>query len=201
MPRLPRIILANTPHHITQRGNRKQTTFFNDGDYDFYLKNMHEMAEKFGVEVVSYCLMPNHVHLLLVPHSKDSLVQMISYLHEKYSKFINARFNWKGHLWQGRFFSTPLSSQHYENCISYIESNPIRAGLVQEISEYKWVSKNSIYSNTVDCHRVFNEIRKATQTGKPCGTSEFLKKIGQETGIDFEPKKVGRPFKEKISQY
>ncbi|MCX6118106.1 MAG: transposase [Proteobacteria bacterium] len=147
MPRLPRIILPNVPHHITQRGNRRQTTFFIQDDYVFYLRNLEQLSETYNVQVVAYCLMPNHVHLLLVPPNQKSLITVVKNLHEQYSRYLNDRLGWKGCLWQGRFFSVPMSDQHFEKCIKYIEENPVRAGLVMNAFDYKWVSQNSSNRN------------------------------------------------------
>ncbi|MCX6117888.1 MAG: transposase [Proteobacteria bacterium] len=181
---------------MTQRGNRRQQTFFSDDDYLYYLRTMEQLSTQYSVNVSAYCLMPNHVHLLLVPPSRESLISMVSKLHERYTRYLNFKMGWRGYLWQGRFFSVPLSEQHYLNCIAYIELNPLRANLVEDIYSYKWVSRNSDSQSlklvNVDAYDI---IRSATRTGRPRGSKEFLGLVKRITGIDPTPKKPG-PKKE-----
>lgn len=105
MARLARVVIPGLPHHITQRGNRRQQTFFNDGDYAAYLELMSEWCRDQGVEIWSYCLMPNHTHLIAVPSTKDGLRWAIGEAHRRYTRRINFRETWRGYLWQGRFAS------------------------------------------------------------------------------------------------
>ena len=103
MARLARFVIPGLPHHITQRGNRRQPTFFNDEDYAAYIELMAEWCRKEGVEIWSYCLMPNHTHLIAVPKSEDGLRRAIGESHRRYTRRINFREKWRGYLWQGRF--------------------------------------------------------------------------------------------------
>lgn len=100
------------PHHITQRGNRRQTTFFCDSDYEAYVELMAEWCDREGVEVWAYCLMPNHVHLIAVPESEDGLRRAIGEPHRRYTRRVNFREGWRGHLWQGRFAPFPMDEAH-----------------------------------------------------------------------------------------
>ena len=102
MARIARVIAPRIPHHITQRGNRRQKTFFLDDDYRMYLNLMADWCKRHKVEVWAYCLMPNHVHLLAVPESEDGLRRAIGEAHRRYTRHVNFREGWKGHLWQGR---------------------------------------------------------------------------------------------------
>ncbi|MFZ2958624.1 MAG: transposase, partial [Candidatus Ozemobacteraceae bacterium] len=129
MARQPRIVVPDLPHHITQRGNRRQKTFFCDEDYRAYLEFMKEWCIKMGTVLWAYCLMPNHVHLLAVPASEKGLCRGIGEAHRRYSRKINLRNEWKGFLWQGRFFSCALDESHTLAAARYIEQNPVRAGL------------------------------------------------------------------------
>jgi putative transposase len=135
-----RIVVAGAAHHVTQRGNRRQKTFFQSGDYRTYLQMMAIACRRFEVEIWAYCLMPNHVHLIAVPSYEESLRAAISSAHEHYSKAINFREGWQGHLWQGRFFSTPMDDDHLEMCARYVELNPIRSGLSLTPWAYPWSS-------------------------------------------------------------
>ncbi|HUT12389.1 MAG TPA: transposase [Thermoguttaceae bacterium] len=92
------------PHHVIQRGNRRQQTFFGDDDYRAYLDLMAEWCPQHKVQVRAYCLMPNHVHLIVVPKSADTLARAIGEAHRRYTRRVNFREGWRGHLWQGRLF-------------------------------------------------------------------------------------------------
>jgi putative transposase len=130
MPRLARIVVPGLPHHVTQRGNRREAIFFEDGDQEVYRDLLREQAEKTGVSVWAYCMMPNHVHLILVPCEPDSLGRAVGETHRRYTNFINARGRWTGHLFQSRFASVALSDTHLLRAVRYVSLNPVRAGLV-----------------------------------------------------------------------
>ena len=100
MARLPRMVLPGIPHHVTQRGNRRERTFFEDGDYALYLDLLADAALRHGVEVWSYCLMPNHVHIIAVPRDEDGLARTFRHVHRHYTGYVNARMRVTGHLWQ-----------------------------------------------------------------------------------------------------
>ena len=102
MARMPRLVVPGYPHHVTQRGNRRGTTFFEEGDYALYLDLLAEASTRAGTEVWAYCLMPNHVHIILVPSDEDGLRRTFADLHRRYTGYINARARTTGHLWQGR---------------------------------------------------------------------------------------------------
>jgi len=140
MARLARVVAAGVPHHVTQRGNRRQQTFFCQADYEAYLELMAEWCEREGVEVWAYCLMPNHVHLIAVPAREDSLRRAIGEAHRRYTRRVNFREEWRGHLWQGRFASFPMDEGYTVQAARYIELNPVRAGLAARADEYPWSS-------------------------------------------------------------
>jgi len=98
MARIARVVATNIPHHVTQRGNRRQKTFFQEEDYRQYLNLMAEWYKRHNVEVWAYCLMPNHVHLIAVPKSEDTLRRAISEAHRRYTRHVNFREGWRGHL-------------------------------------------------------------------------------------------------------
>jgi REP element-mobilizing transposase RayT len=108
MSRLPRIIVPGIPHHLTQRGNRRQRVFLVDDDYSLYKDWLAKSCRQNGVAVWSYCLMPNHVHLILVPADATGLSRAIGETHRRYSSYINARLRVTGHLFQGRFGSVAM---------------------------------------------------------------------------------------------
>ena len=131
MARLARIVVPGMPHHITQRGNRRQRTFFGDEDYAAYIELMAECCVEEGVEIWAYCLMPNHVHLIAVPESPQALRRAIGEAHRRYTRRINFRKRWRGYLWQGRFASFVMDQPHLLAAARHIERNPVRAGLVR----------------------------------------------------------------------
>ncbi len=140
MARLARLVIPGLPHHITQRGNRRQQTFFGDDDYEAYLDLMAEWCREQGVEIWSYCLMPNHVHLIAVPKSEDGLRRAIGEAHRRYTRRINFREQWRGYLWQGRFASFVMDEPYLLAAARYVEWNPVRARLVEHPRQWRWSS-------------------------------------------------------------
>ncbi|MEW5980395.1 MAG: transposase, partial [Acidobacteriota bacterium] len=140
MARLARVIAPGVPHHVTQRGNRRQQTFFCDDDYREYIALVSEWCAKHCVRIWAWCLMPNHVHLIAVPSSPESLARAIGEAHRRYTRRINFRENWRGHLWQERFASFPLDENYLLAAARYVEMNPVAAGLVAHPGEYPWSS-------------------------------------------------------------
>lgn len=131
MARMARVIASGIPHHLTQRGNRRMETFFRDEDYEKYVSLLAEWCGKRGVAIWAYCLMPNHVHLIAVPETEDALRRGIGEAHRRYSRMINMREGWKGHLWQCRFSSFPMDEKYLLAAARYIEMNPVRAHLAE----------------------------------------------------------------------
>jgi REP element-mobilizing transposase RayT len=111
MARLARVVAPGFPHHITQRGNRRQQTFFCDEVYQRYVDLIADWCNALEVEMLAYCLMPNHVHLIAVPQSADGLGRAIGEAHRRYTRMINFRERWRGHLWQWRFASFVLDER------------------------------------------------------------------------------------------
>jgi putative transposase len=140
MPRAARIVLPGIPHHVTQRGNRRQRTFFGDEDYALYLRLLRYGCEKAGTRIWAWCLMPNHVHLILAPAREDGLSAALGPAHRAYTWEINQREGWRGYLWQGRFASFPMDEAHLHVCLAYVELNPVRAGLAKRPEDWRWSS-------------------------------------------------------------
>jgi len=115
-------------------------TFFCDEDYQEYLALLVHWCGEFDVRIWSYCLMPNHVHLILVPSTADGLAGAVSEIHRRYTRMINFREGWRGHLWQGRFASFVMSEQHLMGAVRYVERNPVKAGLVERSEDWPWSS-------------------------------------------------------------
>ena len=126
MPRVARAVFADVPHHITQRGNRRENVFFTHQDRTIYLTWLSEYCAKHRVDILAYCLMTNHIHLVAVPSREDGLEVVLRPLHMRYAQRINRRRGWKGHLWQGRFFSSALDDAYLWAAMCYVERNPVR---------------------------------------------------------------------------
>ena len=140
MARLARVVVPDIPHHVTQRGNRRQQVFFSDDDYALYRTLLAESCRAAGVAVWGYCLMPNHVHLILTPCDRDGLRAALGEAHRRYTRHVNFREGWRGYLWQGRFASCPMDEAHLLASARYVELNPVRARLVRRASDWRWSS-------------------------------------------------------------
>ena len=215
MARLPRIVLPGIPHHVTQRGNRREKVFFEDGDYALYLDLLSEAAARAQVAIWSYCLMPNHVHIIAVPSDEDGLRRTFRYVHRHYTGYINARMRVTGHLWQGRFSSVAMDEQHLVCALRYVALNPVRARLVKRAEDWPWSSARAHLEGKSDAFvevapaiervgdfrtflgEAFDEtmtyaaLRKAESVGRPVGSKEWLADMEARTGLTLAPGKRG----------
>ena len=213
MARIARVIAAGIPHHVTQRGNRSMPTFFHDGDYRAYIALLAHWCRKCGVEIWAYCLMPNHVHLIAVPETDDGLRCGIGEAHRRYSRMINFRENWRGHLWQGRFASFPMDETYLLAAARYVEMNPVRSRLAPVAESWPWSSAQAHLTSRDDelvtvapllelagDWRHFlagageeertHDIRKHERTGRPLGKESFIEHL--ETVLERTLKR-GKP--------
>ena len=140
MPRAARVVIPEAPHHIIQRGNRRQPTFFGPDDYRAYLDLAAETFAAAKVEVWAYCLMPNHVHLIATPSDESGLARAIGAAHQRYTWRINQKQGWSGCLWQSRFGSFAMDEPYLRLCARYVGLNPVRAGLVKQAVDWPWSS-------------------------------------------------------------
>ena len=143
MSRSARIVVLNQLHHVTQRGNNRQQVFFEERDYVVFLGYLRDAAEKYGVFVYAYCLMPNHVHLVLKPVKEKALAKLCGIVFRKYATYRHHQNKGVGHLWQSRFYSCVMYGEHVVKGIRYVERNPVRAGMVKVAEDYKWSSVRS----------------------------------------------------------
>jgi len=201
MPRIARTVFAGVPHHITQRGNRREPVFFRDDDRILYRDWLAAYSRKHGVDILAYCLMDNHVHLVGVPAHEHSLERALRPLHMRYAQAINRRHGWSGHLWQGRFFASALDDAHLWAAVRYVERNPVRAQIVFRAEDYPWssapahcgVGEDPVLSRSTVWDRVLADIsdwsawlsetdqlvalqrlRGHAQKNLPCGSEAFL---------------------------
>jgi len=219
MARIARAIAPGFPHHMTQRGNRRQQTFFSDADYDAYIDLMAKWCDHYGIDVWAYCLMPNHVHLIAVPQTQDAIRLAIGEAHRRYSRFINFREGWRGHLWQGRFASYVMDKPYLLACARYIENNPVRAKLVCKPENWVWSSAGAHIKGENDrlvkveplLKMIENNwsdflspaltkenaelLRRHERTGRPLGNEAFVERLEIKLGRNLRPQKPGRPKK------
>jgi len=215
MARLARVVAAGAPHHVTQRGNRRQQTFFGDDDYLAYRALIAGSCRTAGVEVWAYCLMPNHVHLILTPGDEDGLRAALAEAHRRYSRRVNFREGWRGYLWQGRFASAPMDEPHLMAAARYVEMNPVRAGLAKRPEAWPWssaaahlagaddelVTVRPLLDRAGDWREVldtalpqadYEAIRAAERTGRPLGAEAFLEQLEGHLGRPLKRGKPGR---------
>ncbi|MFH1017642.1 MAG: transposase [Pseudomonadota bacterium] len=216
MPKIARIVIPGIPHHVTQRGNRRQKTFFGKTDFLKYRSLLAEWSRRFNVDVWAYCLMTNHVHLILVPKDETGFRQAVEQTHCRYTRHINFRKKWRGHLWQGRFSSFPMDETHLLRAVRYIERNPVDAGIVNRAIGYPWSSAHAHVTGADDplvqvgplLERVENwgeflnspltkrdieTLERHERTGRPLGASSFIKELERKTGRSFMRRRPGRP--------
>jgi putative transposase len=215
MARLARVVVPGVAHHVTQRGNRRQETFFSEDDYRAYLALLVQWCGRRGVDIWAYCLMPNHVHLIVVPDSADGLRRALGEAHRRYTRRVNFREGWRGHLWQGRFASYAMGDGYLMRTARYIERNPVRAKLCRVPWRWRWSSAAAHVSGRDDGivrvrpllarapdWRAFlaggsdaDEValwRRHERTGRPLGEAAFLDHIERTLGRPIRPGKPGR---------
>lgn len=216
MARLPRLVIPGLPHHVTQRGNGRRKTFFEEADYALYLDLFAQAAERAHVEVWAYCLMPNHVHAVVVPGDEDGLRRAFGELHRRYTGYVNGRARRTGHLWQGRFGSVAMDEAHLFNALRYVSLNPVRAGLVKRARDWRWSSVRAhlaaaddalvkvapglnrvgdfaaFLAEQVDEGAAYAALRRAETIGRPIGAPEWIADLEARTGRSLAPGRPGR---------
>jgi len=211
---MPRLVVPAYPHHVTQRGARRQTTFFAASDYRAYLALLKALKGEANVDVLAYCLMPNHVHVVAVPRSGEGLARLFGTAHQRYARRVNDIHGWNGHLWQERFYSCVLDEAHLLAAVRYIELNPVRAGLCHQPEEWHWssvhahigtksdslLSDSPVIAGIRDWRGFLNDerkqdlvhnIRTRTKTGRPAGSARFIGHLEVVTGKRLRRRKPG----------
>ncbi|MFB1485790.1 MULTISPECIES: transposase [unclassified Thiocapsa] len=214
MARFPRALAPGLPHHVTQRGNRRQRTFFGDEDYAEYRRLLSTSCRACGAQVLVYCLMPNHVHLILVPGDELGLRDALGEAHRRYTRMINFREGWRGHLWQERFHSFVMDERHLIAAARSVELNPVRARLCARTEDWPWssalahlagaddklVSVRPLLELVSDWTRFIGEpdapdiadvLRAHTGTGRPLGPDSFVEALEQRLGRHLKRQKLG----------
>jgi len=141
MPRKPRMYLAEIPAHIVQRGNNRDACFFSDDDYLFYLDVLGQGLRRYKVKLHAYCLMTNHVHLLMTPEDESGISRVMQHIGRRYVQYINKTYRRSGTLWEGRHKASLVDADNYLlMCYRYIEMNPVAASMVKTPEQYRWSS-------------------------------------------------------------
>lgn len=214
MARLARVVVPGIPHHVTQRGNRREPIFFEDGDYRLYRTLIAEAARRSGAEIWAYCLMPNHVHLIVVPGDEDGLRKTFADAHRRYTSVINARFGWTGHLFQGRFGAVAMDEPHLLAAARYVALNPVAAGLVSRAADWPWSSARAHLTGRDDGlvavaplltrienfaefiaapsdEAVVNRLERAHIIGRPLGSPDWIAALEERLHRPLAPRKRG----------
>lgn len=223
MPRPARRVFPGIPHHVVQRGNRQEAVFFSDGDRATYLDWLAQHCVESRVQVLAYCLMTNHVHIVAVPEDGVGLEKVFRPLHTRYAMRVNRRRGSTGHVWQGRFFSAPLDESYMWTAIRYVERNPVRAGMVDMAEAYGWSSAaahcglradplltrdpdwcatlNSVdgwasWLRDEDPPERVKELRDLSRRSLPCGSEDFVRGLQNRAGRPMAARPRGRPRKQ-----
>ena len=205
--------------HLREPGNARQVVLGNDADRNTYLGLLRQSAELHGLSLLGYCLMSNHVHLVVVPHTAKGLAHALKQAHGRYATYWNARQISSGHVWQGRFYSCPLDEAHLWIALRYVELNPVRARVVRAPDQWRW-SSAGVHCGTAladvplemdrwrkrwtpaewaeflafaDSPGEMNELRLSTHTGRPLGSPEFVASLEKLTLRRLAAQKAGRP--------
>ena len=216
MPRIARVVVPGLPHHVTQRGNRRADVFVDEADRHRYLALLEKYAARDELDVWAYCLMTNHIHLVVVPHTKESLGRCLRDVHQAYASYFNRKSAEIGHLWQGRFFSCAMDESHAWAAVRYVELNPVRARMVAWAEQHPWSSAPAhcaganpgLLSDDFPPRGLIadwsawlarglddaaaDSVRRHTRTGRPCGDSSFIARLEALLGRVLKRRRPGR---------
>ncbi|MEW5745789.1 MAG: transposase [Nitrospirota bacterium] len=222
MPRIARAVAVAFPHHIIQRGNNRGKVFFDQEDREKYRQLLKKYSTKWECPVLAYCLMGNHVHLLVRPRGEESLYKMMQGLTLCYTQHINRKYEKSGRLWESRYHSCIVDRENYLWAAArYIEQNPRRAKIVKKEEEYPYSSAKAHIEGRRDdilgeelfpeaqrkdyvsfiresiTEEEMQRLKYSTRTGRPFGGEEFIKRMEKTLNKTFIVKKPGRPKGEK----
>ncbi len=220
MSRQIRYIVPKIPHHALQRGNNRQVIFFDEKNKKYFCDNLKKYSREQKVSIGAYCLMTNHLHLLIYPDTEKGLINFMKAISQTYTQYINRKYKRSGKLWENRY-KLHLVDPDYERVVSrYIELNPVRANMVNNPCDYQYSSARKNLKNISDCivniniikgkHKDYQDfikekiqekelkkIREALQQNKAFGTEKFIKGLEKRFNKTFKVRKRGRPISEK----
>ncbi|MFN3323053.1 MAG: transposase [Bryobacteraceae bacterium] len=221
MSRIGRLVAVGVPHHVTQRGNYRQQVFFSDEDRRVYLGLLRKYSVRYEMAIWGFCLMPNHVHLVVAPQREDSMARAIGQTNWRYAQYVHVKRQRQGHLWQSRFYSCPLGPAHLALAMRYVEQNPVRADLAGSAVDYEWssarahvIGKDSRglldlrawhaisppeewaqFLGLRDSEEEIRRLIRSTHRGRPFGDEEFVADLRTRLGREVLSRPVGRPPK------
>ena len=222
MCRQSRLVIPGIPHHITQRGNRRQDVFHTEDDRHDYIEILSEYFDKYKIDLVGYCLMTNHTHEIVIPPYEDSLHLAFKAIHRRYAFHKNRSLGWCGHFWQERFFSSPIENWALSTVLRYVERNPVRAGMVSTAEDYEWSSARvhcglssskalkldpiswwddsaygpwSDFLNSQNADKETEAFKDSLKKGLPIGSDAFIEELEQLSGRCQRIRPLGRPRK------
>lgn len=214
---MSRVVVPGLPHHVTQRGVRSLPIFRDDKDRRLYLQLLREQAQRFGLRFLAWCLMTNHVHLIVVPKRRESLSRGIGEAHRLYTRMRNFREGVRGYLFQGRFGSCVLDEAHLVRAARYVEMNPVHARLAGKPEAYRWSSASyhlgRVRTDPLDTDRRVvdlcgdwgaflrgavegdeeRELERRLSTGRPWGNKAFVRRLEKKLGRQLTALKGGWP--------
>ena len=215
MARLARVVIPHLPHHVIQRGVRSLPIFQTDADRKAYLGLLAQFGAHEGVRFWAWCLMTNHVHLVVVPpEDPAALARAIGEAHRRYTRSVNFRENVRGHLFQERFHSFPIETDHHLlTVVRYVERNPVRARMVRHAVDYPWSSarhhayhtadplvSSAVPAMAPDWEQVLADtdpeletVRQHVRTGRPWGSETWVTALEQQAGRSLRPRTGGWP--------
>ena len=217
MARFARVVLPECAHHVTQRGNARRDVFYSALDRRVYLGLLKQYSEHYGLRILGYCLMTNHVHLVAVPTFDDSLAKTLREVHGRYARYRNAVDRASGHVWQSRYYSCVVEEVALASVMRYVERNPVRAALVKFAADYAWSSAGiHLGGPNPDALVALEEwstgwtpeawadvlreggdeasaIRAATYSGRPLGSEGFITILEARLSRRVSRGKPGRP--------
>jgi len=223
MSRIARIVLEGIPYHITQRSNGRQQVFFDERDYALYLDLLRVYSQEAKLQILAYCVMPNHIHLIAVPARPDSMAAALGRSHADFARHFNLRHRSCGHVWQSRYFSCPLDEVDLWLAMAYVERNPVRARIVERAESFRWSSAagrladghgpdwvelsrwqaeytrdqwRQVLETSVGEESFGRRLQEASRRGRPLGQESFAHGLEQQAGRPLLPRAVGRPRKQ-----
>jgi putative transposase len=208
------VVVPGLPHHVTQRGNRRETVFFGDDDSRAYLDLIAAAARRSETGIWAYCLMPNHVHFIMTPSSPDGLRATFAEAHRRYAARIHARLKVTGHLWQGRFSSTPMDERQLLAAARYVAMNPVTAVLVSRAADWRWssaaahlaarddgivmvcplldrVEDFAAFLEAAEDEATLRALQRSWSTSRPVGSDDWIKALERQVGRALAPAKRG----------
>ena len=223
MARLARASFPGYPHHVIQRGLGDRLVFETPADYLRYLEWLQEYSVSYPIDIWAYCLMPNHIHIICVPMAEGALARTFNTLHMRYAQYFNGKRDTKGRLWRPRFISCVLDKPSVREEVRFIENNPVRWGLAAHAGDYTWSSARAHSAGEMDpvlsdgCfltaeivdwrtylsergeEAVLRRTRACMRTGRPAGSTEFVRSLETIAGRRLGALPRGRPRKTSLN--